>query len=176
MQQLTWMYKWPNPFRRVRVLSECVINCRVCVTHCRSSRTPPLWGPSIHWGSSPEGWNAGNAFSLGETACSVQQPLNSHSRQTSAGQKWTKKVVMAVRGKKKPHVNDPGSTEKQNDLISNVNSNIFAREQKSLFLAEYLKYKQNKNLNPWIAQTITKCWQGEPKGKSSSYPWTYYLM
>lgn len=88
-------------------------------------------------------------------------------------QKWTKKVV------KKIYISDasdPGTTEKQNDLVPNVNSNIFTREQKSLFLAEHLKYKQNKNLNPQIAPTVTKCWQGEAKGKSSSSPWTYYLM
>ncbi len=66
------------------VLSECGISCRVCVTHCRSSRTPPLWGPSSHWGSSREGRNAENAFSPGGTACSGQRPPNSHLRQISA--------------------------------------------------------------------------------------------
>lgn len=66
-------------------LSGCVINFKVCDTHCRSSRTPPLWDPSSRWGSSREGWNEGNVFLLDGTACSGQQPPNWYSPQISAG-------------------------------------------------------------------------------------------
>lgn len=87
-QRQSLMYKWRNPsiWCSHGVLSDCGFDCWVCVcvTHCRSSRTPRLSGPSSRWGSSHEGWNAGSVSSLGGTACSGPRPLNSHSPQNSA--------------------------------------------------------------------------------------------
>lgn len=143
------------------VLSECGFNSRVCVTHCRSSRTPPLGGPSSHWGSSREGRSAGNVFSRGGTACSGRRPPNSYSRQISAGPQREKYCNIKVMQTKPARFH----WETTNGLTWQVSSNNFAPESRKLcFLAEYLKYKQKKNLDPWIAQITTECWQSKPKG------------
>lgn len=82
----TWSLK-VVPLQMFDVQLKDRVNAGECVTHCRSSRTLPLSGPSSPWGSSREGWSAGNGSSLAETACFGQRPRNSHSQQTSVEKK-----------------------------------------------------------------------------------------
>lgn len=110
------------------VLSECGFNSRVRVTHCRSSRTPPLGGPSSRWGSSREGRSAGNVFSRGGTACSGRRPPNSYSRQTSAGPQREKDCNIKVMQSKRARFH----WETTNGLTWQVSSNNFAPESRKL--------------------------------------------
>lgn len=55
------------------------------LTHCRSSRTPPVEDPSSRWGSSGGGRSAGSVSSPGVKACSGPRPPNWCCRQISAG-------------------------------------------------------------------------------------------